>query len=830
MISLRPVLLAAALALTLAARPAGHAQALDPAFAPGLNAEVFALAAQPDGKILVAGNFTAVDSVPRSRLARLNPDGSVDPVFTAAPNTSATCLTLQRDGKILVGGEFSTVNGAVRARLARLNADGSLDPSFVNGADASVRTIVVQADDKILVGGYFAQFAGLARTCLVRLNADGSLDPSFNPAIAGTLFPPTAAFVEAVAVQPDGKILLGGNFTTVAGQPRSSFARLNPDGSLDPAFTVNATSDIQSIVLQPDGKILVAGSFTQLGGLPRAHVARLLATGASDPSFTTSGTDSSIQHVAVQADGKIVLAGSFNLVGSITRRRLARLAGDGSLDLGFDPDVTGSLGLSTPGLYALVIPAAGQLVFGGSFNSVSGQTRNGLARLGSPLPAFTLQPADVIAGTGTTITLTAAADGPDLRYQWRRNGSPLPGATADKLVLPDFQSADAGAYSVAVTNPFGTTVSSPATLTIGAPVDTRTLALTVAPQPAHAAAGARVTLTAAGVGPALTFQWKKDGVAIPGATAATYPIAAATGAHMGSYSVVLASAGSAVESRAVILTVATPGVAGRLINVSTRGFVPAGGSLTPGFVLAGNGSKRLLVRAAGPTLLRFGVDGIIPDPRLDVVPLGTTTALVANDDWSPGAALTAATAASSAFALDPASKDSALLADFPAGGAGYTARVTTASATTAGLVLAEIYEADGPDASARLINVSTRGFVGTGPNALVPGFVIGGAGPKQLLIRAVGPGLAPFGVPALLADPQIAIIPLGKTASVATNDNWGGTAELTAAATAVGAFALPDGSRDAAVLVWLPPGAYTVTVSGVANTTGTALVEIYDVP
>lgn len=130
----------------------------------------------------------------------------------------------------------------------------------------------------------------------------------------------------------------------------------------------------------------------------------------------------------------------------------------------------------------------------------------------------------------------------------------------------------------------------------------------------------------------------------------------------------------------------------------------------------------------------------------------------------------------------------------------------------------------------QIVNVSTRGFVGTGANALVPGFVIGGSGPLQLLIRAVGPGLAPFGVTGLLADPQLTVTPLGKDTPVATNDNWGGTATLTAAFAAAGAFALPLDSKDAAALLRLPPGAYTVTVAGVGGTTGTALVEIYEVP
>ena len=155
-------------------------------------------------------------------------------------------------------------------------------------------------------------------------------------------------------------------------------------------------------------------------------------------------------------------------------------------------------------------------------------------------------------------------------------------------------------------------------------------------------------------------------------------------------------------------------------------------------------------------------------------------------------------------------------------------RIVSKNSAVSGIALAEVYDEEAITAPVRLINVSTRGFVGTGEQALVPGFVIGGPAPKLLLIRAVGPGLAPFGVPALLADPQLSVAPLGKDFTVAANDNWGDHPELIAAFAQAGAFALPSGSRDAAVVVRLPPGGYTVVVSGVSATTGTALVEIYD--
>jgi hypothetical protein len=295
--------------------------------------------------------------------------------------------------------------------------------------------------------------------------------------------------------------------------------------------------------------------------------------------------------------------------------------------------------------------------------------------------------------------------------------------------------------------------------------------------------------------------------------------------------VVVGDGGASVESAPVLLTVSNPAAPGRLVNIATRGLVVAGEALTPGFVLRGDGRASLLVRAVGPTLLRFGLGGTLADPRLELAAPGGS-AFAANDNWSEGdEALARAISSAGAFALDTPARDAALLASLDTAiSRAYTVRVSGPGATDSGLALAEVYDLSPPEAPVRLANLSTRGFVGTGSNALVAGFVIGGSGPLHLLIRAVGPGLRGFGVEDFLADPQFVVTPSGGTAPIAANDNWGGTATLVAAAAAVGAFPLAADSADAAGLLRLPPGAYTVTVTGAAGGTGNALVEIYDVP
>lgn len=270
-------------------------------------------------------------------------------------------------------------------------------------------------------------------------------------------------------------------------------------------------------------------------------------------------------------------------------------------------------------------------------------------------------------------------------------------------------------------------------------------------------------------------------------------------------------------------TVGTTGTA-RLVNLATRAAV-GGSAGTPvaGFAVSGPGAMRLLLRAVGPGLTAFGVGGALADPALSVIAGNTTVA--ANDNWSAADAGTFT--ATGAFALAAGSRDAALVTTLGAG----TYSTVIAANGGAGTALLEIYDADAGTPAGRLVNASTRAFVGTGGDVLIPGFVVSGTGTVRLLIRAVGPTLAGFGVTGALADPQVALY-AGATA-VATNDNWGTAANaeaVAAAATTAGAFALASGSRDAALLVDLPAGAYTANVSGAGGTTGTALFELYLVP
>ncbi|MSU49786.1 MAG: hypothetical protein EXS37_11990 [Opitutus sp.] len=277
------------------------------------------------------------------------------------------------------------------------------------------------------------------------------------------------------------------------------------------------------------------------------------------------------------------------------------------------------------------------------------------------------------------------------------------------------------------------------------------------------------------------------------------------------------------------------GTAGRLINLSILTALNARESFTMGFVVGGDGTsgaKPLLARAAGPSLAQLGVTAFLPDPTMSLISTSNSpaTTVATNNDWNGTAALNTAFASVGAFAYTaPTSKDAAIFQTGLAPG-NYTVQVNDTGAGT-GTVIAELYDATALAtfgvATPRLINVSVLKNLGTG---LTAGFVIFGGSPRTVLIRSIGPtlGAAPFNVAGTVSDPQLTLN--GASGKITDNDDWGGGSALAAAFKSVGAFALPDGSRDAALLATLAPGNYTVEVKGSGDKTGVALVEIYEVP
>jgi hypothetical protein len=451
----------------------------------------------------------------------------------------------------------------------------------------------------------------------------------------------------------------------------------------------------------------------------------------------------------------------------------------------------------------------------------------------TPVPTITSQPAAVTVTAGGTATFAVTATsstGGSLTYQWLLGGVALSGQTSSTLTLTNVQAAQAGSYSVTVAAVGGTSVTSNAaalTVTAAAPTPTP---VTITSQPASQSvnAGASVTFTVAASGSGtLAYQWAKNGVAISGATAATYSITNVSTTDAGSFTVAVSNGSSSATSNAAVLTVTQVAVT-RLVNVSVSGFsglVPQ--NLAVGLSIGGTGSKNVLIRAVGPTLSEFGVTGVLASPQLTLNSgLGQ---IGANAGWGGTTALSQAFLQTGAFALPTTSLDAALLMSL-ASGTTYSANVVGANSST-GIVLLEAYDADSGTPTARFVNLSARGVAGSGGKVMTIGFVISGTAPESLLLRGIGPGLAGFGLTGVLPTTQLTLFSQTGS-SLASNTGWSGTPALTAAFNAVGAFSLPATSADSALLVTLQPGTYTVQLTGAGSSTasGVALIELYEMP
>jgi uncharacterized delta-60 repeat protein len=391
------------LTFVLCVRPVSGVAASPPGlgFDPGTDGLAYAVVVQPDGKILIGGNFRtmgrgATGPKARSRIARLNPDGSVDESFDPGADSTVNAMALLPDGKILVGGIFQRIGGGGTGRvsrrgLARLNPDGSVDPGFTVGVSSTVLAIAVQSDGKILIGGLFFHLehrgSTIRRSNIARINADGSIDAAFDP---GANFS-----VHSLNVEPDGRILAGGVFTRLGGggtgtTARQGIGRLHANGTLDTSFKSVVTAGgpyVRAVARQADGRILVGGAFSIAGSPsePPYNLVRLNADGSLDPTFA-SGAFGGINALIVQADGKILVAGYFSALGSgansIEANAIARLNADGSADAGFSQVFAHKVWIY---IEVMALQPDGRILLGGTFDTLGygagTRPRRGIGRL-----------------------------------------------------------------------------------------------------------------------------------------------------------------------------------------------------------------------------------------------------------------------------------------------------------------------------------------------------------------------------------------------------------------------------------------------------------------
>jgi uncharacterized delta-60 repeat protein len=665
---------------------------LDPTFlyattaGAGINNTVTVVALQPDGKIVLSGDFTGYGTQSVSHFARLNTDGSFDPSFvsngTKGLSNSASAIVAQPDGQLLVAGNFPFYNnsgGQTRVNyVARLNgANGDLDTSFaprgpVNpinnepGLNSYLYALALQPDGKVLVAGHFGFYGPTRRERVARLNADGSLDPSFDPAGAGLgikSIPSDTSDVYTLALQPDGKILVGGTFA-------ARLMRLNADGSRDLTFTppslpvasTGTTTSVSALVVQSDGQVLVGGEFA-------GHVMRLDASGTpTTATFSVTGTgfDDNVRLLAIQPDGQVLAGGMFTSYNGTpnNRRGLARLNADGSLNelnrplLGtatyaWSNGSTGpTLTVAASGTYAATATFLGQTSLSNAVTAVVD---------GAPEAPFSVRitptgPLSLCPGSTQTLTAQVAGTAAPVTYEWWevRGGTLMPkgSGTLDASVTPATTSLPAspgGDYFVLATQTRGTTTykAASATVSVGLAAPPALALATGLPGTTIVLAGTNLEQitslffsTATGTA-AATFALNPATPSTPATLTAAVPL----GAVPGSISVLTACSTTPLSLSILSFPVptinATPllvGAQGSTVVVQGTNFVQGAGATTA--ALASLPSLPLPVNVVSSTQLLVTVP--------PSAPVGLTTLTVSTAGGSPSVGFTV-TAASSAL-------------------------------------------------------------------------------------------------------------------------------------------------------------------------------------
>jgi uncharacterized delta-60 repeat protein len=733
-------------------------------------------------------------------MARVNADGTLDTGFNPSPNGSVYAIALQpADGKPIIGGVFTGVRPNELATyprnyIARLNTDGTLDSNFDPSANAPVNAIAALADGSILVGGDFTTFQPnsaafrTTRTRLAILNSDGALNAGFNPGPSGSIYAVAARDDGSVlaagkfsGIQADGSMIAGGKFSTIGGATITNLAFLDVDGNASPTFTPNPNDVVNALVQQPDTRVIVGGNFTSIAGLPRARLARLSISGVIDTTFAPA-VDGAVAAVALQSDGKIVVAGTFSNVAGAARANLARVTAAGALDTAFAASANGTVN-------AVLIQADGKIVIAGGFTTVNGVSRNRIARLnadGTLDAGFTTS-----VTNGSVRSLAASVDG---KIILSGNFTVVAGSTrtnvarinADGSLDATFNpGADGTVYTVILQADGAPVLGGAFTAVAGqARYNLARLAASTAAAQALVASGNRTTIT-----------WLRNG---------SSPELTTTRFEFSTDAANWSALGSGIGTR--VGTTGNWQITGLSLPDSNSFYVRASGSLA-GLVR----SVQTFNYTVAPVFNPVAAASTTMDTSFRLAMASGTAAVYSAEGLPAG------------LTIDPVT---GVISGTSTAVGTYAVTVTAGNdggnfSTTFALVVGKAGDAASGSAI-RLFNLSSRSQIATGGIAIT-GFSSAGG---RVLIRAVGPGLAPFGVVGVLPDPVLNVYN-STGALVATSNDWTGS-EVSTAAAATGAFALTPGGKDSALVLDLAAGGYTAQVADTSARGGVVLTEIYD--
>ncbi len=738
---------------------------------------------QPNGALVVGGNFQNIGGANLPYLARISIDGATDTSFTPKPNGPVNAAVIQTNGKLVIGGSFTTLGSTSQANVGRIDGvNGSVDPTYAPVVDGSVLAEALQPDGKVIIGGNFTHVNGVSANHIARLTTTGALDGTFTGNSNGV--------VNAITLTASGQVLVGGPFTSIGGGATANFARLTSAGTIDGTFAPNVNGPVNSVALAADGSMIIGGNFTSVGGAARLNVARLTANGAVD-SVYKADANLPVNTVVLQSDGKAIFGGTFTTLGGVSRNLFGRLTGANAATqtLGVSADgstITWTRGGSSPELASVL------------FEQSTDATTWKTVGVGTRIP-------------GTPSWTLSGASAPASSYYLRARGVVPSNEFGSAGLIETVQTATAGTNSITSSLNVVTALKAAFGLTVVTNVPT--------------AASYTSTKLPAG----LTLN-SATGVISGTATAAgVYPVT------------VTATTASGSTASSFVITVnpvaSTLPPAARIPAITSQAYLGATDTLKTGFTVSGTGSTSVLLSGAGPTLANFGVTSPIASPKI-VFSDSAGNVISSNSGIGTDLANVSATA-DELGAIPLTATDSALTAGT---GVGTYSVAVSDQAGLGGLAVSQVVNAS----NSYLLDPNwisshtTQATVYPGASGtVIVAFNVGGTSPARLLIRGVGPGLASRGVANGLSDPALSLYDANGTL-LAQNSSWvnqaspvssvllaTNAADVSYAASIAGAYPLVATNDDDAIVVTLAPGTYSIQIASKGGNTGTVSAEIY---